>query len=499
MDGFRLKGIKSFEDSKEIEIKPITIFVGENSSGKSSLLRFGSVIAQTFNEEVITPLSLFGKMIDYGSFEEVKNINNEENEIYFELKFKNLRNTQTRFINRFRYKVSKEYEYYLKKEYTIGITLYREKKIKLKKLELYADGKKILQINQINNNVYEIKSVLENECGDIHEISLQSQLKLYKFIPVNIFDAIDIEVGKIYKKYDLKKHMSIDEFWNYIQEMDFRETKTVDKYENVYKEYEASDEHLRFLAWVLESLKQKLKMYSESIRYIGPFRSKPERNYRESESGFQAVGVSGENTYHILKQYIDNDEESISEWLEKILEVKLRIDEIKGSNLFKVMIEDRVGIKSNLIDTGYGISQILPILTEIFYKGIGEEIGYSKVKKEKILIIEQPELHLHPAAQSKLANLFLEYIKNGNKLMIETHSEHLIKKFQILIADKNNDFTKDDIAIYYVFKNQGEGAKVNKLLLDENGRFAKEWPSGFFDQGYKLSTELLKAIANKGN
>ncbi|MGB0932420.1 MAG: AAA family ATPase, partial [Chitinophagales bacterium] len=67
MKSFQLKNIKSFKDTGEIELKPITIFVGKNSSGKSSLVRFPVVLAQTFLEDTISPIVFNGKYLDYGN------------------------------------------------------------------------------------------------------------------------------------------------------------------------------------------------------------------------------------------------------------------------------------------------------------------------------------------------------------------------------------------------------------------------------------------------
>lgn len=109
-------------------------------------------------------------------------------------------------------------------------------------------------------------------------------------------------------------------------------------------------------------------------------------------------------------------------------------------------------------------------------------------------IIEQPELHLHPAAQAELADLFTACI-NGNKnrkLLIETHSEHFIRKLQVLIADKNSNITADDIAIYYVDKNDNGEAFIDKLNILPNGQFENEWPTGFFDKAFELTMELIK-------
>ena len=152
------------------------------------------------------------------------------------------------------------------------------------------------------------------------------------------------------------------------------------------------------------------------------------------------------------------------------------------------MLRDKNGNETNLIDNGYGVSQVLPIVTEIIRLSIAtpRKLRYIEAS-DYIVILEQPELHLHPAAQSELATLFVNGISDGKgkkKILVETHSEHLIRKLQILVADKE---------IYYVDKDEDGNAHVEEMKLLENGKFENAWPSGFFDRGYQLSRELAKA------
>ena len=134
----------------------------------------------------------------------------------------------------------------------------------------------------------------------------------------------------------------------------------------------------------------------------------------------------------------------------------------------------------------------MPIVTEsvalIVYQG-------KESNADKILLIEQPELHLHPAAQAELAELFVDCVKNndGKKIIIETHSEHLIRKLQILVASPQCPITRDMVRIYYVDKDEKGEAHPEEMRILENGKFENEWPSGFFDKGYLLSRELSKA------
>ena len=86
METLRIRNIKAFADSSEIEIKPITIFVGRNSCGKSSLIRFPAVLAQTANTMTDSPIRFYGNMVDYGNYEDVKHCGSTE-KMSFELKY----------------------------------------------------------------------------------------------------------------------------------------------------------------------------------------------------------------------------------------------------------------------------------------------------------------------------------------------------------------------------------------------------------------------------
>ena len=77
-------------------------------------------------------------------------------------------------------------------------------------------------------------------------------------------------------------------------------------------------------------------------------------------------------------------------------------------------------------------------------------------------------------------------------ILIETHSEHLIRRLQSLVANPDNKFTKDDVAIYYVDMDKQGDSTVTKMEMNDSGQFLQKWPSGFFDKGYELSKELLQ-------
>lgn len=136
-----------------------------------------------------------------------------------------------------------------------------------------------------------------------------------------------------------------------------------------------------------------------------------------------------------------------------------------------------------LVDLGFGINQILPIMLKI-----------AITKNKGTVFIEEPESNLHPALQSKLADMLIDaYKKFDIQFVLESHSEYLIRKLQYLVAKK--EINPTDISIYYLYQPDKipEGAKqVEKIELDENGILSQEFGTGFFDEALNWKFELLR-------
>jgi predicted ATPase len=162
------------------------------------------------------------------------------------------------------------------------------------------------------------------------------------------------------------------------------------------------------------------------------------------------------------------------------------------SGFFQVIITNpKSKIDATINDVGFGVSQVLPLIVEGFYSGF-----------QSTLLIEQPEIHLHPKVQSDMADLFIEFIKDGRKLIVETHSEHLISRLARRIAE-GDGFRKEDLAIYY-FTTGENGTVVDQIRVNDLGQF-ENWPQGFFEEDYtealihnKLVAEKLKNLGARG-
>lgn len=546
MKSFSVENIKSFKNKTEIELKPLTILVGRNSCGKSSLIRFPVVLSQTCDDDSQSPLQLYGKLIDYGTFNDVV-FGHQGNDISFTLKYDVVINNSLISRGKRSSKITPDVRCV---EITTHLGMEKERLI-VSKQQISIDGKCVFEsFANENNRTYKVYSSYDSgkrEFSDVNYTITCSRSAETSFLclPPNK----DVLRESIKQQYFPKSDININDERKrfYAEDMLFAETDDEEilkfrkmlranmamslvagpigipmgalimkKEKEKFKKYieekigsESTEDELRF--WMIndcfsffyeliDSVNLMFRNEMSMLSYIGPFRQSPERIYRDTGSHQKKVGVKGENASNVLiddyyknKALIDN----ISDWLFKALGYRLVVTNV-ADGYFQLLLEDKNGIRSNISDVGYGISQILPIVTQALVSVPSEDFFSKNNTLSEISIIEQPELHLHPAAQAELAELFVACVsenKNRN-LLIETHSEHFIRKLQVLIADPNCKISNEDVAVFYIDKDDSGAATLDELRILPNGKFEKRWPTGFFDKAHELSMALLKASIN---
>jgi predicted ATPase len=143
-----------------------------------------------------------------------------------------------------------------------------------------------------------------------------------------------------------------------------------------------------------------------------------------------------------------------------------------------------------LPDVGFGVSQVLPVIVECFY-----------AQPNTTVLLEQPEIHLHPSVQSALADLFIETVQskeNGTEravqLIVESHSEHLLRRLQRRVAE--GVIRPEEVALYFCKRGQN-GSVIEPLEINLFGDI-KNWPDDFFgDEMGEITARLDAAAANK--
>ena len=228
----------------------------------------------------------------------------------------------------------------------------------------------------------------------------------------------------------------------------------------------------------------------ESIIYLGPLRSYPERIYTVSGKHRSSTGVRGEFTPNILYNNVETIQKA-NYWFERFdipygLAVNKYGDvELAGEYVSITLFDKYTGTLLTLADVGFGINQLLPVIVE----GVSIVPESFLTPDESIICVEQPEIHLHPRLQAEIADLMIETSRGEHpkQWIVETHSELLTRRIQRRIRE--GKVNPKEISVLYVDPDKdGDGSSIVPLELDQDGRFLDEWPDGFFDDGMK---ELL--------
>jgi predicted ATPase len=242
----------------------------------------------------------------------------------------------------------------------------------------------------------------------------------------------------------------------------------------------------------------------ERMYFLGPLRRPARRVYQWSGDTLPDVGAQGEYAIPALlaataqerklnrghRQRVLRFDEFIARWLADLGVIhSFTVQAVaKGRKEYEVLV--RTHPKSHqvrLTDVGFGVSQVLPALVQAFYAPPGSTVW-----------MEQPEIHLHPQAQSNLADVFISAVKSyegsvprNMQLIVETHSEHFLARLQRRVAEEQ--ISADDVAIYFV-KRDGAAAQMDALKLNIFGEI-ENWPDNFFgDEMGDIAARTMAAL-----
>ena len=237
--------------------------------------------------------------------------------------------------------------------------------------------------------------------------------------------------------------------------------------------------------------------FIKDIAYIDSSSASVRRLYSVEDENKMCVALS-----KLVKKGKTGD--FVNKWLKEKFEIGDRI-EIEGT-------KEGVGVmvylvkgenKSLLADEGYGITQLIALLLQIEnnineysrYNRVGVDVGvYKNVPYylKSFIAVEEPEVHLHPKYQSLLAEMFVEaYQKYNIHFIIETHSEYLIRKLQVMVADKENELRPNDVSLNYVEKVENGVSYNRQIKIQEDGRLDGSFGKGFYDEAGGLSRQLF--------
>ncbi|MEK6527579.1 MAG: DUF3696 domain-containing protein [Nitrospirota bacterium] len=435
---------KGFEDTGTIEIKPITILIGPNSSGKTSFVQPLLMLKQTVDSrDVANPLVVNGSYVQLSSFESFIHNHDIKKELGIELSFE----IEPYY---FRFPANKEIaQYHLKSQF------------------IYNKSRKRIELNLTDINI------------DDQEVKIE-RIKLKKGIKYQVAATYRAENSNELKQLVLPR-VTPSKFYDY----------------SLRESYRGRILPLRRLRLTARDALEKVL---DNVFYMGPLRENPKHLYITGGELRKDVGLKGEYAADVLwtqSQGLRRARrliERVKYWIERFgLGSGVKIKTIgRHSGFFQIIITNpETNIDATISNVGFGVSQVLPLIVEGFYS-----------TSNSTILVEQPEIHLHPKVQADLGDLLIDLSKQGRNIIVETHSEHLISRLTRRIAEGEN-FKSNDLAIYYFFQGK-QGSQIQRINVNQLGQF-ENWPEGFFEEDYaealihnKLITERLNEGKENG-
>lgn len=444
------KNFKSWDDTGDVRLAPITGLFGSNSSGKSSLIQLLLLLKQTADASDRSQVLNLGderSLIELGTFQELIYSHDIERVLAIHLGW----NLPAKFVV--------EDPSHKKKVLFQGDDMGFSTEIAWLKGSGRALGRPL--VTKMNYHFAGAEFGMIPHAGKRDEFDLKCSDQGFNFVRVK---------GRPWRLPPPAKFYGFpDQVRAYYQNASF-----------------LSDMELQFE-----------KLFSR-VFYLGPLRDYPKRQYQWGGSEPADMGRRGERVVEALLASRESGvlfsrgkgvkrqtlEERVAWWLKELgLISSFEVRPItRGGKLFQVWVKRSPKSAEVLItDVGFGVSQILPVITLCYYAPEGSTV-----------ILEQPEIHLHPKVQAGLADILIEVATQRQvQIILESHSEHLLRRLQLRIAEEL--ISSNDAALYFCATNSDGHSELTKLEIDIFGNISN-WPKDFFGDEMGEIASMQKAI-----
>ena len=381
------RNYKLFKKKQILEIKPLTILIGKNNTGKSAILKLPTLLEGSLSGRFSQPFELINNDVKIAN--EYKDIvyGRNNREVEFEI---------------------------LQKKHISDIEFDNLR------VEIFIDENKPIIENWNCNNIFDLTKLDENNYQNKKINKVQETF--FEGINLNSIEFVD----------DLLPKEDFFPLPNFVLNTDF----------------------------------------------IGAIRQEALKHYEYSSNISEKSGIDGSKLYDFLiDDYMSTDKKyfsQISIFIKNKFEgweLSIEVDGGRKDKPAIIYLENK-NLKINVSQVGMGISQVLPLIIR----------AYKPCDAKTLIIVEEPESHLHPFAHAQIAQLFFDslLIDKNKKYLIETHSQNFVLRLRRLIAE--GKLVPDDLALYYVdFNEENNESELKRIIIDENGN-VDYWPEGIFSE-----------------
>lgn len=542
MFDFGVSSIRRIKNAGSFDIKKITLLLGRNSSGKSTFLRSFPLLKQSIITRTSAPILWFGDFVDFGDFDNAVTDHEVDRPITFTFGVDHMP-IESSVMLRDLYGVS---PYFIGRDilprsiqdlkYSVDVIKFKSK-TRISKINIKIGKELVYKIN--------ISEFMKFDSFSVNDHEVEEYKEYFDFVitPDSIFPA--------FRRLNKKKQEALDEGIQFVGGVDRNllspmfnralkilsdamNSRISDDNKKIYTSFLLSiipynEEALlkvkkifptkaweKFICYLLSekgkktflqfekynaifsinNIQNSIKSYfspiMSSVLYIGPARAKSDRYYRYQDLSVSEIDPNGANFPMFLNSLSEPNLKKFSDWVQGLFGYGVNIN--RRSNHISINLKyknDDLKDKNddvNVIDTGYGVSQILPVLGQVWWAKNRPIRNFYFEKKVTVVAVEQPELHLHPAHQALLADAFVSGVKSKPEgrnqevdvsYIIETHSEALINRLGELIYA--GEFDAKDVQILIFDQDDTDKHKtiIKESYFDSEG-ILQNWPFGFF-------------------
>jgi hypothetical protein len=532
--GFGVRNLRSLRDTDLVEIKPLTILVGKNSAGKSTFARILPLLKQSAERRKQAPLLWFGRLVDFGSFSDALSSFAEEKEI--EIKFRFSISDPT-FVDA-RYSLVDDIpqgEVTVDVGMAIGTTVEDDRTV-LRSISLKAFGIESRISFENNRLVIRAGGTVASSPGEATLLLLGGSILQTPHLifrePVTPSPVSDSEYFRSRRErlgtVEIRAAISHFVHGNTLAE---RKDEIADRLPlanpgtlleyckrlpgapdtwrssvgNVSDPEQYHFKRLREalllykLGPLLARLDEALDALCGGVSYLEPLRATAQRYYRREEVSIDELDPKGLNTTFFLQGLPLRERESLNQWLSRELGFTLNVRTAGGHSSLHIETANPP-ISRNMADVGFGYSQIVPVAIQLWAarrrpgrfgrvpnpRAAARSAG---TEQRAVVVVEQPELHLHPAYQAKLADVFSACVRPGEPntsatrrldLIIETHSASIINRLGELIGESRLSSSDVQVIVFDMEPSGGSATTLRTANFDEKG-VLRNWPVGFFE------------------
>jgi predicted ATPase len=497
----RLRNFRSLRDTGEVQLRPIVLLVGANSSGKSSFLRFFPLLKQTAWANSNSPLLWYRDNgdVDFGSFTNTLFRGAKEPwiEVSASCELDERKPPAARGSFRFTSRIASGADGRSFVERfsvsALGDTFELEAAADATLGALRLNGRELPQVEgrtsqRLTGPIARLESPAFRALADrlltekiqerAHENASPGTLAMIAGLiddgsAEDILRDMKLVHGGVKGWHENIASLSEDS--SYVREI--KELVFVRELDLSY----------------LSKLEAATARFARGVRYLGPFRRPPQRFYRKAELAVDEIDRDGSNLAMFLDSLSSEDGAAFSAWVREHFGFGVHTE--RRDAHVALMIDTDAASEFNLMDMGFGMSQLLPVIAQCWLSSGQLRSGQIPLFRDParsilpgtapmLIAVEQPELHLHPLHQAQLADMFCNTANATNalgqplSLCVETHSEAMIYRFGELV--ESGKLPRESITILFFERQAGRDESiVRPIEFDENG-VLQDWPIGFF-------------------